>query len=110
MEKIPISTDAVNLYYLGVARLVPSVVVISSFAAIPIVERDILELLQSVNIQFQTSQHYKISSSNSECHLMADDSSLLYFILTKKSYPLRIGVNCLEELQRNVSFSRGTIS
>lgn len=104
MEKIPISTDAVNLYYLGVARLVPSVVVISSFAAIPIVERDILELLQSVNIQFQTSQHYKISSSNSECHLMVDDSSLLYFILTKKSYPLRIGVNCLEELQRNVSF------
>ncbi len=83
--------------------MVPSVVVISSFAAIPIVERDILELLQSVNIQFQTGQHYKISSSSSECHLMADDSSLLYFILTKKSYPLRIGVNCLEELQRNVS-------
>jgi len=97
-----------NVLYLGVARIAGEAIVIASYSYN--VETDIKavkQVLEQPNINLSPGKHYSFTVGELAWHLIADDSGLIYLLISQRSYPQSCGHMCLEELHKQFTFKFG---
>lgn len=59
------------------------------------------QVLEQPNMSLNPGKHYSFSVANLAWHIIADDSALIYIMITKSNYPQRCAHAGLEELQKS---------
>lgn len=65
------------------------------------------QVLEQPNMSLNPGKHYSFSVNNTQWHIIADDSALIYIMISKFNYPQRVAHAALEELQRSFMAKAG---
>jgi hypothetical protein len=91
-----------NVYFVGVSRMESGEgVIVGSFSYNTETELSgVKSVLEQPNVNIIPGKHYSFTVGQVAWHLIQDDNTLIYVLICQQSYPQRVAITCLEELQR----------
>jgi hypothetical protein len=91
-----------NVYFVGVSRIASGEgLVVSSYSYKTDIELSgVKSVLEQPDVNILPGKHYSFTVGQVAWHLIQDDNSLIYILICQQSYPQRVAITCLEEVQR----------
>ncbi|GMI24156.1 hypothetical protein TeGR_g15029, partial [Tetraparma gracilis] len=88
-----------NVMFIGVARLVDRCVVASLSYNSTVDLAGVKEVLGQ-KMGMQPGTHYSFTTGQTAWHLLADQESRIYIVITASNYPARVATQCVDDLSR----------